>query len=98
MKTYYLIRVWTRPSENNPLFPDGEAFYYYGKGGQLLAARGTREMISYLDCPKSCTDNDIRKYGYIRLCDARRIANQRSKRRDYYWNNNIVIIAEPVPD
>ena len=36
MKTYYLIRVWTRPSENNPLFPDGEAFYYYGKGGQLL--------------------------------------------------------------
>ena len=97
MKVYYLIKVWARPSKNNPS-PAGEAFYYYGKAETLLAAKGSHEMTAYLDCADRYTLKDIRNYGYARLCDARRVANKRSKRVDQFWDYKVTVITEPVPD
>lgn len=106
MKTVYVIKVHSVAKPNNKAFSGEEAFYYYGKKGQLLKAIGSHiENDRFYRWPREYTVYGLEEYGYKRYCDACRVAKTMKKwadehndRDDYYWSETITIIAETIPE
>lgn len=106
MKSFYLVKTWAMATVNNPSFAGLDAFYYTGKGGHTLAARGSyTDRVRSGRIPRDYTSDDVRRYGYARLCDARRVMNMRKRdaaRRaqnpEHLWTEMITLVCETVPD
>ena len=89
----YLIKTYSKATENNPSFAGEEFYAYYGKNQKLLAYEGSHaehvhsafNSISYM----------LEEYGFNRECDAKKSwIYKNPDRNSPYWTPDIVEIIK----
>lgn len=84
--TYYIVKVTSKATQDNPNFAGMTSIAYYGKDQKLLGMERTvNDSISiypYL----------VESYGYKRKCDAARSYVYNNCDSDRYWNKQVEIV------
>ena len=88
--TYYIVRVISKATQNNPNFAGRTSIAYYGKDQQLLGMEGT--VHDYLNDSIKIAPNMIKLYGYKRKCDAARSYVYNNCCSTQYWTKQVDIV------
>lgn len=85
--SYYVVKVVSVATKENPNFASKRLVSYYGKGGHLI---DTCDM--YIRSANGLRKYNLMNYGYNRLCDAKRSWVYKNPENTKYWKSTTEII------
>ena len=86
----YIVKSVSTATEENQSFKGEVHVYYHGKGDELIGTEGV-EMLK-----RDLTNWSIKKYGYDRLCDARRCYSYKYPENTKYWRTSVEIVEVEI--
>lgn len=92
--TYYIVRVTSKATQDNPNFAGMTSIAYYGKDQKLLGMGGT--VHNYLNDSINIYPYLVESYGYKRKCDAARSYVYNNCYSNQYWDKQVEIIEAEV--
>ena len=92
--TYYIVKVTSKATQDNPNFAGMTSIGYYGKDQKLLGMEGT--VHDYLNDTNKITPYTVKNYAYKRKCDAARSYVYNSCNSTQYWIKQVDIIEMEV--
>lgn len=97
--TVYLVRHYFRTTDRHPDGPNLEAFYYWGKQGQVICCRGSYCENDPWLAPHDPLPYELICYGYKRVGDAKRAARKEAEYyaahpSDGFTDHQFVVVAE----
>lgn len=92
--TKYIVKVTSVATPENPTFAGESNTYYYGRGGEVLCVEGDHAKRTHNERPM--WDWGVRKYGYDRLCDAKRNWSYKNPENSKYWRSTAEIVEVEV--
>ena len=88
--TYYIVKVTSKATQDNPNFAGMTSIAYYGKDQKLLGM--VTILQDYLDGNINIHPYLVKTYGYKRKCDAARSYVYKNCNSTQYWNKQAEII------
>ena len=85
----YLVKETSIATASNPSFAGDVSIHYFGKGGYMVAKEGTHLEYDNYNRIEYCID----KYGYSRVCDAKRSYAYKHPENTEYWTSTVEIVA-----
>lgn len=92
--TYYIVRVISKATQDNPNFAGMTSTAFYGKDQKLLGMGGT--VHDYLKDTLRISASMVETYGYKRKCDAARSYVFNNCCSTQYWEKRVGIIEVEV--
>ena len=86
----YIVKSTMHATEENDNFKGAVHTYYHGANNELLGAYGDEYLKMEL------TPWWINRYGYNRLCDARRCYSYTHPENTKWWNTEVEIVTVDV--
>lgn len=92
--TYYIVKVTSKATQDNPNFAGMTSIAYYGKDQKLLGM--VTILHDYLDGNINIHPYLVKSYGYKRKCDAARSYVYKNGNPTQYWNKQVELIEVKV--
>lgn len=88
--TYYIVKVTSKATQDNPNFADMTSIAYYGKDQKLLGM--VTILQDYLDGNINIHPYLVKSYGYKRKCDAARSYVYNNCHSSQCWKKQVEIV------